>query len=93
MRPGLHVAPKQLDLQRDHGLANPHNGKDTAENGLLLFLPRIKTQQKAQQQAEDKRAPEIPLPQAPRSIITADQRLRVEHPPGSVTCDRKATLP
>lgn len=59
-----HVAAQQLDLHRHDCLAYPDHGEDTREDEVLLLAARTPREEQAQQQAEDERAPQIPVSQS-----------------------------
>jgi len=60
----VHVASQQLDLQRHNCLAYPDHGKDAGKDQVLLVALCSPREEQAQQQAEDERAPEVPVAQA-----------------------------
>lgn len=55
--PAVHVPSEQLDLQRDHCLADPDDGKHTREDKLLLLIFGASRKEETEEQAEQQRAP------------------------------------
>ena len=53
----VHVAAKQLDLQRDDGFAEPDGGEDAAEDERALVFSGVQAQEEGEEKAEQQRAP------------------------------------
>jgi hypothetical protein len=64
---GLHVATKELDLERNDGLCDPDGGEDAAEDQRALVVPGVKGEQEGEQQTEEERAPNSQISPPERS--------------------------
>ena len=53
----VHVPAKQLDLQRDNGLADPDSCEDAAEDQRALIIPCVDREEEGKEQAEEQWAP------------------------------------
>jgi len=60
----VHVASQKLDLQRHNSFADPDHGKDAREDQIALVCLCSPREEQAEQQAEDERAPQVPVAQA-----------------------------